>query len=197
MKTPEVIGEENQIRIPTPSELGVRVRRILAALIKYKLNYAKIKEKEESLNEKNKVKEEKRIEKMRIRQYEFSKKQKLDFQRTVLAYGVKRIPDSDLCDWTQFKELAELQKKSDESLESYLKKLIQLSKDIISYNEKNIKKMEDIGTGIENQEAVAEYPANEDGETFTLDRAKKILRRISYFDRLRKDVLHMTNVLFL
>ncbi|KAI8897954.1 SNF2 family N-terminal domain-containing protein [Globomyces pollinis-pini] len=181
---------------PTPTELGVRVRRILNSLTKHRITLVREKEKEEILNEKNRAKEFRRVEKQRSRENDFSKKHKHDFQRTVLSYGVKRIPNSNLCDWAAFKSLAELPKKTDEAMEIYLKKLIQLSKDTIAFHEKERK----IAAEEENAEAPiattvhAEYPGNEDGETITYDRAKKILKRIDYFDRLRQTVLHVNDL---
>lgn len=202
--------ENSDFHIPTPTELGVRVRRILAALAKYRITLVREKEKEEILNERNRVREEKRVEKLRHRENEFSKKHKQDFQRTLLSYGVKKLPDSDKYDWTKFKVLADLQKKSDDAMEAYLKKLIAMSTDIVAAHEKDAaaKKKPSVEVNEDDSAAVAplaveesgtqenavtetngdgngEPAANEDGETLTLDRAKKVLRRISYFEKLR------------
>ncbi|KAJ3261825.1 choline dehydrogenase 7 [Boothiomyces macroporosus] len=202
--------ENSDFHIPTPTELGVRVRRILAALAKYRITLVREKEKEEILNERNRVREEKRVEKLRHRENEFSKKHKQDFQRTLLSYGVKKLPDSDKYDWTKFKVLADLQKKSDDAMEAYLKKLIAMSTEIVAAHEKDAAAKKKPSVEVNEDDSVAVAPlaveesgtqenavtetngdgngepaANEDGETLTLDRAKKVLRRISYFEKLR------------
>ncbi|KAJ3277093.1 choline dehydrogenase 7 [Terramyces sp. JEL0728] len=204
-------AENSDFHIPTPTELGVRVRRILAALAKYRITLVREKEKEEILNERNRVREEKRVEKLRHRENEFSKKHKQDFQRTLLSYGVKKLPDCDKYDWTKFKVLADLQKKSDDAMDAYLKKLIAMSTEIVANHEKDSAAKKRTAEAAEDDtaavvapsndengiqetapesvlETTAEPTATEDGETLTFDRAKKVLRRISFFEKLRSQL---------
>ena len=113
----------------------------------------------------------------------------IDFQKAILTFGVERTPDGMGFIWDRFKAIAELRKKSDEALESYLAKLIELSKKTIEYHIK-IARMPD---GDAHGEP---YPVGDDQETVTIDRAKKVIRRIEFFDVLRLQVLHLPDVSF-
>ena len=120
----------------------------------------------------------------------------LDFQRTLLAFGVKRDPTGDY-EWTQFKEIAELTRKTDEALTKYCDSLVELSKRTIAFH---IEASANKGVLLpENSTASNDvsnplYPQGEEGETLTIDRAKKVLRRIEFFDKLRLNVLRMDDL---
>lgn len=172
---------------PTPTELGVRIRRILAALNRHRISQVKGKEKDEMVNEKNRLRNEKRVSKMKSRVNELAKRHKHDFQRILLFFGVPNADGKN--DWTQFKILAELTVKADEILDAYLSKLVELSKETLAYYEKEGKKIQEDGS-LPTQDTLNDtsnplYP-NQDGETLTFDRAKKIIKRLSMFDKLRK-----------
>ncbi len=111
----------------------------------------------------------------------------LDFQKALLTFGVERTPDGLGFLWNRFKAIAELRKKSDEALESYLAKLVELSKKTIEYHIK-IARLADGDAHTE------PYPVGDDQETVTIDRAKKVIRRIEFFDVLRLQVLHLPDV---
>ena len=80
-----------------------------------------------------------------------------------------------------------MRKKSDEALESYLVKLIELSKRTIEYHI-------DIAKNTDGEIHTEPYPAGDEQETLTIDRAKKVIRRIELFDILRLKVLHLPDV---
>jgi superfamily II DNA or RNA helicase len=172
--------EHPGFHVPTPTELGVRVRRILSALNKYKATRLREKEKEEQMIERHRLREERKSERMKFNT-DLSKKHKQDFQRILMFYGVKKLEnDSGKHDWTQFKTLAELNRRNDELLDSYFVKLTQLCKDTLEYSKK---------VGEDQHESIdtssPEYPKGDDGEVLNFDRARKILKRIELFDKLR------------
>lgn len=68
--------ETNDFHVPTPTELGVRIRRVLAGLNKYKVNQVRGKEKGDILNQKSRIKEEKKAEKMKSRENDLTKRHK-------------------------------------------------------------------------------------------------------------------------
>jgi hypothetical protein len=85
--------------------------------------------------------------------------------------------------------LAELTKKPDDLLEGYLQRLIALSKETLSYFDKESKKIQEDGS-LPTMEALCNtanpsYPKADDGETLTLDRAKKVIKRLALFEKLR------------
>ena len=91
--------------------------------------------------------------------------------------------------WGRFKAIAELRKKSDEALLNYLGKLIELSKRTIEYHIE-IAKIPD------GESHTIPYPVGDEQETVTIDRAKKVIRRIEFFDILRLQILHLPDVRF-
>jgi hypothetical protein len=186
-RTEPVAVVEGGFHPPTPTELGVRIRRILAALNRYRISQIKGKEKDDMVNEKNRIRNEKRASKMKSRVNDLTKRHKHDFQRILLFFGVPNTDGKN--DWTQFKILAELTVKADEVLDAYLSKLIELSKETLVYYEKEGKKIQEDGS-LPTQDTLNDtsnplYP-NQDGETLTFDRAKKVVKRLSVFDKLRK-----------
>jgi hypothetical protein len=114
-----------------------------------------------------------------------------------LAFGVKRDPTGDY-DWAQFKEIAELTRKTDEALTKYCDSLIELAKRTITYHtQASVSKAAAPPLEIpvsNNDVSNPLYPIGEEGETLTIDRAKKVLRRIEYFDKLRLNVLRMDDL---
>ncbi|KAI8909625.1 SNF2 family N-terminal domain-containing protein [Gorgonomyces haynaldii] len=160
----EAVTENGQYAIPGATELGVRIRRIVAALAKYRLSLAR--------REKSGLAKEDKVG-QRSRDY-FTKKHKQDFQRVLLSFGVVRKPNSTTHDWDVFRGLADLVKKSDEAMEDYYQKVVRMSEEVLA---------------LENPANKAAQAPLDDAETLTLDRAKKILRRIEYFNKLRDEVI--------
>jgi hypothetical protein len=176
--------EHPGFHVPTPTELGVRVRRIVSALNKYKYNRQREKDKEEQMIERNRLREERKSERMKS-SLELSKKSKQDFQRILLYYGVQKKEDgSGTHDWTQFKVLSELGHKQDALLENYLSKLIQLAQDTVKYSKK-------VGQEEHTENLVntsPDYPKGDDGEILNFERARKIVKRIETFYKLRENL---------
>lgn len=120
----------------------MRLRRVIAAFQREEAsesrrmkNVEKEKAKEQQKLEKLRQKEERIQEKQRQKQQEssnrWSKKNKNDFFRTIMSFGVENVPGDPVIRWTRFKEIAGLQKKTDESLDLYYRKLIAACEDVV------------------------------------------------------------------
>lgn len=96
-------------------------------------------------------------------------------------------------DWNTFKAIAELTRKTDEAMQGYLEKLIDLSKRTIQYHAKLNRDGDESGSLLLSN---PDYPMGEEQEILTIDRAKKVIRRIDFFDRLRLKVLKMPDVIY-
>lgn len=53
-------------------------------------------------------------------QYRWTRREEADFYRVVSTFGVVFDPDGGQFDWTKFRAMARLHKKTDNSLEKYL-----------------------------------------------------------------------------
>jgi hypothetical protein len=192
-----IIKTDESVYVPTPTELGLRIRKVLGGLSRQR--QAELR----GTSTFAKIRKDKFIEKRRGKEQDMSKKskqgillgQRLDFQKTLLAFGVKRDLTGDY-DWTQFKEIAELTRKTDEALTKYCDSLIELSTRTITYHtQASASKAAAPENPVSNNDASNPlYPMGEEGETVTIDRAKKVLRRIEYFDKLRLNVLRMDDL---
>lgn len=171
---------DGSIYVPSPTELGLRIRKITGGLARHMGKTHELSEKE---------RKEKHQEKRRGKEDDMSKKARQDFQRAILIYGVERNGSGDaIQEWDKFKDISSLTRKSDKAMTVYLEKLIILCNETIKFNEKTKGTTEGVDKlGI---------PVGDEGESITLDRAKKVLRRIEYFDKLRLEVLPMPDVTF-
>ena len=192
--------------VPTPTELGLRVRKILSSLSKHqnwlKRQAAKEPKDPAAILERKKMLKEKRLERNKAKESDMSKKAKngkkssyhylhLDFQRALLSFGVERTEDGGF-DWNMFKTIAELTRKTDEAMQGYLEKLIDLSNRTIEFHSKLVREGDETGSLLTNPN----YPVGEEQEILTIDRARKVIRRIELFDRLRLNVLKMPDVIY-
>ncbi|KAI9491153.1 SNF2 family N-terminal domain-containing protein [Zychaea mexicana] len=139
--TPEVEekedeDDERQVYVwPSKADIGMRLRRIIAAFLREQANDArkrKVQEKEQKKERdrksRAKERESRQAQRARAKQQEISnrwtKKNKADFLRTILSFGLETHPDETDVQWGRFKEIAGLEKKTDESLDLYLQKFL-------------------------------------------------------------------------
>ncbi|KAI8147251.1 SNF2 family N-terminal domain-containing protein [Fennellomyces sp. T-0311] len=120
---------------PSKADIGMRLRRIIAAFLREQANdmrKRKLQEKEQKKERDRKSRarerESRQAQRARAKQQEvsnrWSKKNKSDFLRTILSFGTETHPDEPDVRWTRFKEIAGLDKKTDESLDLYLQKFV-------------------------------------------------------------------------
>lgn len=124
----------------------MRLRRIIAAFLREQANDArkrKIQEKEQKKEQTRKSRarerETRQAQRQRAKQQEasnrWSKKHKADFLRTILSFGVETHPDEPEIQWTRFKEIAGLEKKTDESLDLYYNKFVVSCEEIMKLHQ--------------------------------------------------------------
>lgn len=114
----------------------------------------------------------------------------------MLQYGlVRNLNGPKPYEWDVFRGLADLTKKSDESMDEYLKKLLKISEEVIYLHEGGPKPTQGNVTA-NGTPTPSENGLPEDSETLTYDRAKKIMRRIDYFYKLREVVIFDPDVSF-
>lgn len=160
------------LALPSATELGIRIRRLVGALARSRASQYRLKYGDSTKSVTAPL--------QRSRDY-FTKKHKLDFQRVLITYGlVSSETKSDLHDWTVFRGLADLVHKPDEAMEDYLKKVLKLAKEAIVLHE---------GTALHDRAKQPEPKVTEDMESLSYDRAKKVIKRIDYFQKLREIVL--------
>ncbi|KAG2220859.1 hypothetical protein INT45_010921 [Circinella minor] len=142
-ETPEIESEDEkeddenrQIYVwPSKADIGMRLRRIIAAFLREQANDARKRKLEEKEQKKEndrksraKERESRQAQRARAKQQEASnrwtKKNKADFLKTVLSFGLETHPDDPDIRWSRFKEIAGLDKKTDESLNLYLQKFM-------------------------------------------------------------------------
>ncbi|ORX99732.1 hypothetical protein K493DRAFT_257065 [Basidiobolus meristosporus CBS 931.73] len=167
---------------PSRADLGVRLRRIIAAFHREQLaeqrksrSSEKEKEKKQQLIEKMKRKEELQVEKMRAKQEEaalrWSKKDMADFYRTLASFGVENLPDGTRT-WEKFRELSTLYNKPDSLLDAQYAHMIKTAEAVIDSD----------GAGVAST-------GEHEGVVLTMERSKRLLKRVDVLGTVRERVL--------
>ncbi|KAI8883742.1 hypothetical protein K501DRAFT_86912 [Backusella circina FSU 941] len=126
--------EDEEVYVwPSKADIGMRLRRIIAAFLRERANdmrklklMEKVQKKENDRRTRQRQKESRVAQRQRVRHSEasnrWSKKNRSDFLRTLLSFGVERNEDEEY-EWGRFKEIAGLEKKTDDSLTLYYEKI--------------------------------------------------------------------------
>ncbi|KAH9268936.1 hypothetical protein BASA83_009070 [Batrachochytrium salamandrivorans] len=236
---PPAVAEPDKFVIPSATDLGVRVRRILNSMSKHRQYLIRELARKESVKERTRQRDSERAEKMKLRDKDFSKKQKHDFQRILTSFGLPReVGNPAKIDWTSFKELSELDKSRMRAMEFYYDKIMKMSRDVIEASNSIRKVVSDVSlqasasvttpdvllngadtpletdsvdpegdamdtteggdvtNAVDSVDASVSTPQNSgkvifgaDGEILTLEKAKKIVKRVELFEKLRSGVL--------
>ena len=181
---------------PSIGDLGMRVRKIIALFMRQQRSAQTEIYKRQQLIEKQRAKLELQQEKAKAKEKDFTKKDKQDFTRVLMSYGVEYDPeDLEKRVWTRFKELAFL-KKSDEVLDEYYTKIFDLCKEVVEKGDiarKEHGEKDDAGeteVGDKNLKFNPySFKIERDGEVMAYDKAKRLLRRIELLRMLREQVL--------
>ncbi|KAI9002707.1 SNF2 family N-terminal domain-containing protein [Gaertneriomyces semiglobifer] len=174
------------LHFPSPSDIGFRLRRVVSAFMKVLNAAAKEEAKRQQAEERTRLKQEKEQEKQRAKEYDMTRREKQEFIRTLISFGVETDPkDRSQRDWTRFKELSNL-RKSHDALEAHYQK-------IVSTCEAVIRQTEEAATNEDGQAVIDEEEQKrrdkEAGEPITYDKAKKLLKRIDQMRVLRDEIL--------
>ncbi|KAG4093180.1 SNF2 family N-terminal domain-containing protein [Neocallimastix lanati (nom. inval.)] len=150
----------------------------------------------------------------RIRSH-LSKSEKITFQRTISSYGIMNKNENGTRDWSNFKRLSNLD-KTDKCMEDYYEELMDICKVVIKRDEEKRNKEKEKNEKHENEnenenenegkegkeegnhntKSEVQTPASEaEGkkhdkyENFTVEKAKRLLRRIDLLKKLREVIL--------
>ncbi|ORY40365.1 hypothetical protein BCR33DRAFT_740236 [Rhizoclosmatium globosum] len=156
--------------LPSASDLGLRIRKIIAAYLRNQITVAREEEKRKKLEELAKAKQEKEDERIKLKERELTKRDRLEFYRTLSSYGVESN-QSGVRDWTMFKEISQL-KKAPEVLEEYFGKLMELCREVVHR------------TPGKPPLTVAEL------DFITIDKAKKLIKRVESMTKLREEIIN-------
>ncbi|KAI8854416.1 SNF2 family N-terminal domain-containing protein [Chytridium lagenaria] len=156
-------------QFPSASDCGSRIRRIINAFIRNQAMALKDEQRRQVLEERARAKQEKEDEKVKLKERELTKKDRLEFYRTLVSYGVDYSTDNpQVRDWTRFKEISQLRKSTD-VLEEYYLKLLSICHEILDPD--------------------SAFDPEKDYDSMTPDKAKKLLKRVASMKTLRDQVI--------
>lgn len=169
----EVRGS-TRLRWPTSSDLNTRLRRIIAGyqrvVKKQELKKAAAEKERERKERFEEAVRQKELKKAEMAQ-KWSKREEVDFYRTVSTFGVEFNKKDGTYDWSRFRRLARLDKKNDERLTQYYLDFMAMCRRVCGQaTEEDAGK----GTGVE---AISE------------ERASRSLYRIQLLSKIREEVL--------
>jgi len=162
---------EKSILYPWPVSkiLNQRVRKLLKAIETQKRQ----QEKQERIELRNKKKEHKAEEKAK-KDSEWTKREKFDFYRALVNFGVPTNEDGETCDWEFIKNKANLKRKSVLIIEEYYVEFLKQCK----------KEMESQGTKEKTAKVSSEILPD-----ISYGQCKRVLTRVTTLSVLRKEVL--------
>uniref|UniRef100_A0A4W6DPW0 Chromodomain helicase DNA binding protein 6 n=1 Tax=Lates calcarifer TaxID=8187 RepID=A0A4W6DPW0_LATCA len=97
--------------------------------------------------------------------FRWTRREQADFYRTVSSFGVVYDPERKTFDWSQFRALARLERKTDESLERYFNSFVNMCR------------------------TACKLPPRKEEEPLTEERAARTLYRIELLRKIREQVL--------
>lgn len=170
---------------PSVSELNTRLRRIITV---YQKHYKQMQQRLMNMHRRSaKAKAAEAAAGMDMRralpQSRWTRREEADFYRTVSTYGIERDPRTKEFTWLKFRNIARLDKKTDDSLRAYYLAFRRMCEQICQW--KGGPGTSD-GTGVGCNEEIPNISV----ESITEERASRTLFRIRLLDKVRCDVLH-------
>ncbi|XP_061542774.1 chromodomain-helicase-DNA-binding protein 6 isoform X3 [Phycodurus eques] len=107
-------------------------------------------------------------------QRRWTRREQMDFYRTVSSFGVAFDPDRKLFDWSQFRVLARLERKMDDSLERYFNSFVNMCRTACKLPPRKEEGLADAAVAV---------------EPLTEERAARTLYRIELLRKIREQVL--------
>jgi hypothetical protein len=159
---------------PGASELGVRVRRILAAFLRQMATDTRRRLKKEQLDEK--------LQERKDRNRHLTKRERTEFRRVLLSFGIETKEGRVV--WDRFRELSGI-KRADDIMDEHYEKTLSMIRECIALNDA---KMVD-GKGAEKDEAGVPIRAESGSDSISLDVAKRVLKRIEKMRTLRQEII--------
>ncbi|KAI9305451.1 P-loop containing nucleoside triphosphate hydrolase protein [Cunninghamella echinulata] len=127
---------------PSKADIGMRLRRIIAAFLREQANDLR----RQKIMEKEQLKEDSRLERQRQREvrqaskrqtrrggavHRWHKRNKADFLKTVLSFGVETVPGDPNIKWDRFREISGLDNRPDDVLDAYYQRFVSACEEIL------------------------------------------------------------------
>ncbi|CAO3638143.1 unnamed protein product [Cunninghamella blakesleeana] len=136
-------SDDRQIYVwPSKADIGMRLRRIIAAFLREQANDLR----KQKILEKEQLKEDNRLERQRQREvrqaekkqsrrtgaiYRWHKRNKADFLKTILSFGVETVPGDPNIKWDRFREISGLDNRPDDVLDAYFQRFVVACEEIL------------------------------------------------------------------
>ena len=173
-----------QLPFPSISDLNQRIRRLITA---YQREFKKEEARQLAKDKRNERRErieqvirEREQQKIDVEQKKWSRKEEINFLRTVLTFGVEYSRKEKRYVWDRFRQLSRLDRKFDDTLTEYLACFFASCKKSAG---KKLSNDEELIL----QAAIATSPSNFD--FLNEDRAKRILQRVEMLNKAREDII--------
>ncbi|KAI7865420.1 P-loop containing nucleoside triphosphate hydrolase protein, partial [Spinellus fusiger] len=195
-------GTEENTRIymwPSKADIGMRLRRIIAAFLREQANDLR----KQKIMEKEQKKEHNRL--LNESSNRWPKKSRADFLRTILSFGVETLEeDRSVIVWDRFKEISGLEKRTDESLNTYYQKFIPACEDIMRRHEHRQNVLDQNVHDLEPSRESSVEPGcdmgterDDHGDSADLvpyDKARRALKRIEQMKKIREQVMVCSDI---
>ncbi|KAJ3393137.1 hypothetical protein HDU92_007968 [Lobulomyces angularis] len=207
--------EGEAVKWPGPADLGVRIRRILAAFLRQFATIARRSAKKQLREEKNKEKRTNEAERRR----QFTKKERIEFRRVLLSFGVETDPNNrNVRIWDRFRYLSAIHKTDEVLEENYLNTISMCheciekaerikdgkeSKDELKYdkddnkddvNDENEEKDEKDDKDDDDKDDLKNFRIERGTESISLEIARRMLKRIEMMRKLREEIITHPNI---
>ena len=125
-------NDDGKKRFPNATDLNSRVRRLISA---FQREFKKEEQRQAAIDKRNERRErieqvirEREAQKIEMMQKRWSRREELDFYRTVLTFGVDYSVKDETYAWDRFRQLAKLEKKYDDTLTEYYNAFVAMCK---------------------------------------------------------------------
>lgn len=168
---------------PSKADIGMRLRRIIAAFLREQGNENR-RRRGAAAGGSNRAsgRSSRRAADSGNR---WQKKNRGDFMRTILSFGVETVPGDPNIRWDRFREISGLENRSDASLDLYYYKFMAACREIM-------KKQQKATDDDQKSRESSEEAANEELELVDIipyDKARRALKRVEQMKKIREQVV--------
>nr|XP_018669889.1 chromodomain-helicase-DNA-binding protein 7 isoform X2 [Ciona intestinalis] len=177
----EAAASSGGMEWPTVSELNTRLRRIVTL---YQKQHKHMQQRLMNIERRcgRPRYQDNRDSRRPVLQTRWTRREEADFYRTVSTFGIEREPRSGEFLWRRFRNIARLDRKTDESLRSYYIAFRNMCEQVCRWKEEP-------GTSDGTNIGLNEEIPNIDVDPITEERASRTLYRIRLLDKIRTEVL--------
>ncbi|KAI8974348.1 P-loop containing nucleoside triphosphate hydrolase protein [Pilobolus umbonatus] len=189
--------EYEQYVWPSKADIGMRLRRIIAAFLRERASHTrqrkmmeKVEKKEKDRKTRQHAKETRAAQRQRARinevSHRWSKKHKGDFLKTLMSFGLERRLSDKSYDWHRFKEIAGLDKKTDESLTAHCQETLLACEEAVKRHQTEVGS-NTVSPAVSRESSME--PQDEIGDIIPYDKARRALKRVEQMKVIREQIL--------